>query len=178
MRFVVGAVALFGAAVAFAGFFPAEIEKAVGDSRVTELAPGVGYGWARLDGWREKTNELHAVVIDLKKAKIRPYIRERAGETPPFGLPSVAAKEKNALFSVNGGFLQWKNPVPYYAHKCGGRSWHDAFAGKRIGFIFADDGSDASIRRVTSNEFAQVQNFITGDFSLMDGKLCGKEPVY
>lgn len=157
-----------------AGFFPAELGGFVGDSRTTVLAPGVGYGWARLDGWRGKTNELHAVRIDLGKAKVRPFIYERAGRIVPFGRPSASAKEKNALFTVNGGFFQWKNPVPYYTHKCGGRTWHGDFKGTRIGFSFANDGSGAAIRPLTTNEFAAVENFITGDFSLRGGKLCGK----
>ena len=150
---------------------PAELKSFVGDSRETELRPGVGYRWLKLAGWREKTNEVHAVRIDLARAKVRPYIYERAGRVVPFGRPSVAAKEKNALFTVNGGFFAWKNPVPCGTHKCGGRTWHGDFgAGRRFGLSFRNDGSEVAIRDLTTNEFAHVDNFISGATWLTDGK--------
>lgn len=162
-------------------WFPEEV-RAAQPVIVTrfDFAPGVEYGYVYCKKLFGHPGDIHAVRIELAKAKIRPHIDE--GSLVPkkelrLRTTSAAAAAHQALFSVNGGFFCWKdNPdkklkalIPYYRMKIDGNVL-ESNAGGTMGLAFSNDGTKIKVGRVSDAELAEWDNFMAGEGLLSGGK--------
>lgn len=162
-------------------WFPREIQAASPSIAIRfDFAPGVEYGYVYCQDLFGHPGDIHAVRIELGKAKIRPHIDE--GSLHPdkgkrLKTTSAAAAAHQALFSVNGGFFKWSDRIPYYRMKIDGKIL-ESNAGGTLGLAFSNDGSKVKLGRVKDDELPQWDNFIAGEGLLTGGKcgLDGKRP--
>lgn len=164
-------------------WFPKEIQEASPSiaTRI-DLAPGVEFGYVYCKKLFGHPGDIHAVRIDLAKAKVRPHIDEGA-LLPDMKLrlrtTSAAAAAHDALFSVNGGFFSWKdNPekkikalIPYYRMKINGKVL-ESNSGGTLGLAFSNDGSKVKVGRVSDAELEEWDNFMAGEGLVSGGKCC------
>ena len=162
-------------------WFPKEIQKASPTiAKRFDLARGVEYGYVYCTNLFGHPGDVHAVRIELGKAKIRPHIDEGAlnpDKKARLRTTSAAAADTKALFSVNGGFFKWSDLIPYYRMKIDGKIL-ESNAGGTLGLAFSNDGKKVKVGRVKDDELATWDNFMAGEGLLTGGKcaLDGKKP--
>lgn len=162
-----------GNPVKVASWFPKQIrESEILAANSFPIAKGVDYGYAYLGNLFGRSGDVHVVRIDLKKAKVRPYVEE--GSFRPKGQrflkTTEAARKTGALFSLNGGFFCWKdNPekklkgqIPYYRMKLDGEIV-ESIAGGTLGLAFSSDGSKVKVGRVKDDELPDWENYMAGE---------------
>ncbi len=162
-------------------WFPQQIRDASPEIATRfDFATGVEYGYVYCRDLFGHPGDVHAVRIELGKAKLRPHIDEGALLPDKKGrlkTTSAAAAAHKALFSVNGGFFKWSDLIPYYRMKIDGVLL-PSNSGGTFGLAFSNDGSRIKVGRVKDDQLPLWDNFMAGEGLLTGGKcaLDGKKP--
>lgn len=156
-------------------WFPKEIREAEPvDVKRFDFAPGVEYGYVYCNKLFGHPGDVHAVRIEIEKAKLRPTIREGAflpGDDKKGRLmtTSAAAAANKALFGTNGSFFKWTELKPFYGCKVGDKIGPEKCNGG-CGFAFKADGSKMKVGRIKKEELADWDGFLFGECVASKGK--------
>ena len=156
-------------------WFPKEIRDAEPvDVKRFDFAPGVEYGYVYCNRLFGHPGDVHAVRIELAKAKLRPLVRQGAFESREnkkgrLKTTSAAAAANQALFGTNGSFFKWSELEPFYGCKVGGETG-PAKCNGGCGFAYKADGSKMKVGRIAKEELAEWDGFLLGESVAAKGK--------
>lgn len=156
-------------------WFPKEIrESAPVDVRRFDIAPGVEYGYVYCNKLFGHPGDVHAVRIEIAKAKLHPMVREGAfsacaDKKQRLMTTSAAAAAHKALFGTNGSFFKWSELEPFYGAKADGKVGPEKCNGG-CGFAFKADGSKMKVGRIKKDELADWDGFLFGEGVASNGK--------
>lgn len=156
-------------------WFPKEVhESAPQIAKRIDFAPGVEYGYVFCNKLFGNPGDIHAIKIDLTKAKVKPMLYEGStmqNKKLRLRTTASAAASQKALFAINGGFFKWEDLIPYYRLKYRGEVLPST-AGGTHGLAFSNDGKKVFVGNVSDTELHAWDNFIAGETIVRGGKCC------